>query len=379
MINAITYNKYYNYHGQIHNDNKTITFKNKNHAKNILDEKVVDSNDDIKTMRRKYNALLLLLSTLCIGLSCMYLISDKKKGFRNIFAKSQNFESLKDNPKIPILDSCKSLDRNLKAHLEQQINYIKADNNLIKDAGSPVMSNRLLLSGAPGNGKSYFAKIFAKTIDAEYLEVRQSDFNSKWAGEGTANFKKIFENILKEAEKNKDKKYVVCFNEIDTIVQPVEALSNAQGTHGTTLLEHRAVFLNYLDDIGTKAPNVIIIGTTNISPKHNKLDGASLSRFKKIIEIPFPDKQCLYEALKTNLGNIRNSEEFVSKHDAELLKLAEDMEKRKFSFRNLETMIDDSKNKFLADALKDNRQEFKMEYLEKAKNNISVTDGEFKK
>ena len=374
MIKIAALNSNYNNSFQSKTQRKEVVFR----QKNILDEDVVNSKDDVKKLRRKYNALVLILSTLCLGLSGLYVLSGKKVGLRDVFSESSNFKSLKNNSQIPTINSCKSIDKNLKAYLEQQINYIKADRSLIDEAGKPMISNRLLLSGAPGNGKSFFAKIFAKSIDAKYMEVRQSDFNSKWAGEGTANFKKIFESILKEAEKNKGEKYVVCFNEIDTIVQPVEELSASQGSHGATLLQHRSVFLNYMDDLSAKAPNVIIVGTTNISPKNHKLDAASLSRFKKIIEVPFPDRQCLYEALKKNLEDIKHGDSFINKHDNELKKLAEDMEKRKFSFRNLETVVDDSKNLFLADALKNKEQDFKFEYLEKAKNNLSISDGEFK-
>ena len=51
--------------------------------------------------------------------------------------------------------------------------------------------------GSVGVGKSYFAKIFAKSLDAEYMEVMYSDYNSMWAGEGVENLKKVFEKILK--------------------------------------------------------------------------------------------------------------------------------------------------------------------------------------
>lgn len=349
-------------------------FKENSKASVLLDEDVTGSND-LKTIKRRYNTLLLITSVSSIACFLYALSKNPGKG-KNLFTKQQAFESLKDNPNIPTLDTCKSINKNLKTLLENQVNHIRANSELIQNAGSPEFSNRLLLSGAPGNGKSYFAKIFAKTIDADYKEVKQSDFNSKWAGEGTANFKNIFEGILKTAVKNKDKKYVVCFNEIDTIVQPIEILSNSHGTHGTTLLQHRAVFLNYLDELAEKASNIIVIGTTNISPKNSRLDGASLSRFKKIIEVPFPDKECLYEALKEKLKNIKNSENFLKTNDVNMLKLSEEMEKRKFSFRNLDTVIDEAKNLYLSDAIKDKNQEFKFDYLKRAKENFFATDGE---
>ena len=379
MIRNVSQNYYQpNYNYKKSGNINHITFRNNNKISNILDEDTVGSND-IKTLRRRYNSLLLLELSIIAGL--IYAVLSKRGGgniIKNLSTKSQSFESLKNNPNIPTLDTCKSINKNLKTLLENQVNYIKADSDLITAAGKPEFSNRLLLSGAPGNGKSYFAKIFAKTIDADYKEVKQSDFNSKWAGEGTANFKNIFEGILKTAQKNKDKKYVVCFNELDTIVQPVEVLSNSHGSHGTTLLQHRSVFLNYLDELSEKAQNVIIIGTTNIFPKDQRLDGASLSRFKKIIEVPFPDKECLYEALKEKIKNIKNSETFIKDNDSNLTKLAEELEKRKFSFRNLDAVIDDAKNLYLSDAIKNKNQEFKFDYLKKAKDNFFATDGELR-
>lgn len=350
-----------------------------NKISKVLDEDFTGT-DDLKVLKRRYNSALLLLSTLCLSLSLIVLTGKdfNLKKIKKIDAKTSVFKSLRDDAAIPTLETCKSIDKNLKNLLENEVNYQKADAQLLRDTGNPELSNRFLLSGAPGNGKSFFAKIFAKTIDADYKEVQQADFNSAWAGEGTANFKNIFEDILKTAQKNKEKRYVVCFNELDTIVQPVEVLSNAKGTHGTTLLQHRSVFLNYLDEISKEAPNVIIIGTTNIQPKNNRLDGASLSRFKKIIEVPFPDKKCLSEALKEKIKDIKHSEDFIKNNEENILKLAEDMEKRKFSFRNLDTMIDEAKNLYLTDAIKNKNQEFKFDYLKQAKDNLFATDGELR-
>ena len=93
-------------------------------------------------------------------------------------AKIHSFESLKNNTNIPTLDNCKSINKDLKSILESQINFTKAGNEVKNETGNPEPLNRLLLYGPAGVGKSYFAKVYAKSLDAEYMEVMFSDFNS---------------------------------------------------------------------------------------------------------------------------------------------------------------------------------------------------------
>ena len=59
-----------------------------------------------------------------------------------------------------------------------------------------------------------------------------------------------------------------------------------------------------------------------------------------------------------------------------LKKLAEDMSKRNSSFRDLNKVIDSSKNYYLQDYIKDKKSEFKFKYLENAFKDIDLTDGE---
>ena len=306
--------------------------------------------------------------------------------FNKISAKSskndtsvllRKFESLKENNKIPTIDNCKSLNKDLKNILQNTINLANAGKDNLAEAGNPQVSNRLLLYGPAGVGKSYFAKIFAKSTDAEYMEVLYSDFNSMWAGEGVDNLKKVFESILETAQKNPNKKYVVALNEIDTLVQPAEKFSRTTaGTYHLTKLEERSVFLNYMLILKEKTPNVTIIGTTNISPKNNTLDRAAMSRFQNLIEVPYPDKDCLYEALKYNLKQIKNYQKFISDNEDELQNIALRMTDRKFSFRNLEYIINDAKNYHLSDITAGKKNDFNIDYLKKAEQNLKFSDGE---
>ena len=303
------------------------------------------------------------------------------KKVENYFAKKpSSFVSLKNNLDVPTLESCKSINKDLKSFLQRQVNQAKAGSDIISETGEPKASNRLLLYGSAGVGKSYFAKIFAKSLDAEYMEVMHSDYNSMWAGEGVDKLKKVFENILKTAKNNSDKKYVVTFNEIDAMVAPADKITDkTAGTHWVSILEERSVFLNYLEILKEKAPNVTIIGTTNISPRNNGLDRAAMSRFQNIVEVPYPDKECLYEALKMNLGKIKNKDKFISENDNQLQDLAKKMAERRFSFRNLEYIVNDAKSYHLDDCVNGKKSDFKFEYLKKSEEKLKFSDGELEK
>ena len=52
------------------------------------------------------------------------------------------------------------------------------------------------------------------------------------------------------------------------------------------------------------------------------------------------------------------------------------MEARKCSYRDLNDIVDSSKNYYLKDYLENKNTKFKMEYLEKALKTINATDGE---
>ena len=324
-------------------------------------------------------SLTLLFGTFLWNMKTLKEIMKHKN--HHISATLRPFESLKDNIKVPTLDNCKSVNKNLKEILKRQVNQLKAGADVISETGEPQASNRLLLYGTPGTGKSFFSKIFAKSIDAEYMEVMHSDYNSMWVGEGVDNLKKIFESILKTAKANPNQKYVVTFNEIDAMVAPISNLSSSssKSTHWVSLLEERSVFLNYLELLKEKTPNVTIIGTTNISPKNNCLDGAAMSRFQNLIEVPFPEKDCLYEALKINLDKIKNKDKFIAENDAELQNLAQKMADRKFAFRNLEYIVNDAKGAHLDDKMNDKNVDFQFKYLKNAEEKLKLSDGELNK
>ena len=360
----------------------TVAFKNQESGYNSTDKNNSHFEQRLLMQNEKTNLLLAVLVFAALTKVVIDLFSKpsrKNMGY-DVSLMKQEFKSLADNTKIPTIENCRSINDNLKTILQRHINQLKAGKDILSETVKPQANNRLLLYGSVGVGKSYFAKIFAKSLDAEYMEVMYSDYNSMWAGEGVENLKKVFEKILKTAEKNPDKKYVVTFNEIDAMVAPADKVADkTAGTRWVSILEERSVFLNYLEILKEKAPNVTVIGTTNISPKNNGLDRAAMSRFQNLVEVPYPDKECLYEALKMNLDKIKDKDKFILENDTQLKDLAQKMADRKFSFRNLEYIVNDARGYHLDDSVSGKKNDFKFEYLKKAEQNLKLSDGELEK
>ncbi len=341
---------------------------------------IIDFMDKMEKTQKQNQVAGWALLGLFLPLSFLPIFLNRKKGTQAGADLTKTFRSLKDDAAIPTLDSCKSINAKLRNFLQAQVDFIKAKPEDIAAVKAKNPADRLILYGAPGTGKSFFAKIFAKTIDADYKEVLYSDINSEWAGRATANLKRIFENVLKEAKKEPNKRFVLTFNEIDTLVQPAESMQRSYarggGGHSLTKLEERSTFLNYIDRLSEEAPNVMVIGTTNISPKNKGLDGAAMSRFKNIVEVSYPDKTCLLEALKTRIGGLENGKEFITAQEDSLDKIAQTMFERKSSFRDLDNVFEASKNYYLNDYMKDKNVKYKQEYLDKAIKSMNMTDGE---
>lgn len=366
---------------------ESFSFRNSSSAAAIPAE--IDKNANLLNSVKKddklqgRNDMLILGSITALSLSTIFLFPKIVKKVRNKSSGDiviKGFESLKNNDKIPTLSNCKSINKDLKGFLENQVYLSNATPDDLKHTGMPTIKNRLILYGPPGAGKSFFAKIYTKTINAQYKEIQYADINSRWCGEGIENLVSVFDDIIKSARKSPEKKFVVTFNEIDTFVQPVNSISGKNRTGGSTYwltkLEERSTFLNYLDQLNEKAPNVTIIGTTNLSPRNNGLDGAAMSRFKNIMEVSYPDKECLSEALKANLLDMPHGNIFIDKNVDNITNFVQQLEARKCSYRDLNNIIESSKNYYLRDYLKDKNSCYKYEYLEKALKDVNLTDGE---
>ncbi len=369
--------------GLLYNCQRRVSSKKQDYA--FCGSEFSYENDSFNSTQNKKRDNILLAGVLglfFVGFSVLasaYLKTNKRSSFRESGSfVMKTFESLANKKEIPTFEQCKSLDKNLNEFLHKRINYINAPRDLKNKIGIKNDENRLLLYGKPGTGKTFFGKVLAKTLGADFMEIKFSDYNSQWIGEDIEKMQSLFEGILKEATANPKKRYVVVYNEIDTAIQPIEKLVNAgKSRHHMYKIEERATLLQYMDDISEKAPNVTIIGTTNQSPKNNGLDGAILSRFKNIVELNYPNADMLYEAIKRSLECMNSGKDFIKANKDRLKSLASEMESRRCSFRDMDKVVDKSKELHLEDALKNPNINYKFDYLKTALKSIGNTDGEF--
>jgi len=345
-------------------------------SNNELMKEIKETNKDIK--RILIGASIGLIGVLIGLISHKSSSSSKTKSGLN--TALFEFKSLASDNSIPILEKCKSLNKDLKRFLEKQIKIIKASPDDIKKAGDIKPDNSLLICGPPGCGKTYFGKVFAKSIDAKFMEIKFSDYNSRWSGEDIENIVSLFEKIIQTGKASPKEKFVVVFNEIEAAIQPLELLkSKDYSGHLMVKIEERSTILNYLEKLKEEAPNVTIIGTTNQSPRKNGLDGAFLSRFKNVYEINFPEKEDLYEALIHKAKELPEGEEFIKNNTDGLLEVANSLRQREGSFRDLNALFNNAKNYYLEDITKNKDSKFSIEHLKKGLDEIRLTDGELLK
>lgn len=314
-----------------------------------------------------------------LALTFLTVLTSKKTGVFNHFKGKFNkeFESLSDNKNIPLIDECKSINQTLREILQTKVNAAKLDAATANSLGGVEDINRILLYGSPGVGKSFFAKVYAKSIGADYLEILDSEITSKWAGEGVVNLKKVFDYILETSKKNPNKKYVVTLNEFDTYLSAAGKLGRSEGTHSVSLLKERSALITHLDILKEEAPNVTIIGTTNISPTNKGIDGAILSRFgSNIYKVPYPDEGSLFEAIIAKILKMTNGETIIKDNEIAIKEIAKKMQERTFSFRNMDYVVEESKRLYISDKLKEPATEYHINYITKAIEKLKLSDGE---
>ena len=290
-------------------------------------------------------------------------MADKLKGKNPV---AELFKDVTKDTAIPDL-SADSINPKLKKFINETIESLKVSKEICEYTGSDMPPRMLLLHGPTGTGKTFTAKIFAKAQGAEYAEVQFSDVSSKYVGETSVFISNKFKNFADLAKANPDKKYVVAFNEIDSLINNVEKL----GENNLHLGQNRTSFLNGLDSI-KDIPNLTIVGTTNINPNSAKLDAATLRRFGNVFEIPLPTKEELRASLKWQLHNCKAATEkydFMKENASKVDAFLDKMVKRKCAHGDMETIAQNALNKFKLD-IKDKpdalSQKFDIKYLEEA-------------
>jgi SpoVK/Ycf46/Vps4 family AAA+-type ATPase len=179
-------------------------------------------------------------------------------------------------PRISLKDMV--LSPSVKETLDKFINEQQKWEILRKHNLSP--KRKLLLTGAPGTGKTMTAQALAGELGLSVYIIRLDGLMSKYMGESIAKLRMIFDSM-------EEHRAVYLFDEFDSI-----------GSHrdkGHDVGEIKRVLNSFLINIEKDQSNSIIIAATNLP---ESLDKALFRRFDEIINYPLPEEVEIVQALK---------------------------------------------------------------------------------
>ncbi len=181
-----------------------------------------------------------------------------------------------------------------KEELEEVIDFLENPDRYAR-IGAKIPKG-ILLSGAPGTGKTLLAKAVAGEANASFLSVSGAEFDEVYVGLGASRIRELF----KEAKKNAP--CIIFIDELDALGQKRNESSEVSGNYQT--LEQ---LLIEMDGFDTKS-NIIILAATN---RPEALDPALVrpGRFDRNIVINLPDVQDREEILKIHGKNKKFTEE----------------------------------------------------------------------
>lgn len=145
--------------------------------------------------------------------------------------------------------------------------------------------------GAPGTGKTAFAKYIAESIGKPLLVKRASDLLSKWVGSSEKNIAKMFQEAQQENA-------VLVLDEADSL------LADRRGAHQSWEVTQVNELLTQMEDF-----NGIFICTTNLL---DRLDPASLRRFAFKIRFDCLNREQRMQLFKAELQRLAPSVKVIN-------------------------------------------------------------------
>lgn len=154
------------------------------------------------------------------------------------------------------------------------------------------MPKGILLEGAPGNGKTLFARAFAGEARIPFIPAKATDFESMFMAIGPAKVKLLFRKARKCAP------CIVFIDEFDGIGTKRNYSGSAIETENTRIV---TALLNELDGF-TQNDGILVLAATN---SRAALDEALIrpGRFDAKYTVPYPDIQAREKLIERCSGN----------------------------------------------------------------------------
>lgn len=145
---------------------------------------------------------------------------------------------------------------------------------------------RLLLTGAPGTGKTMSAKVLAGELRLPLFVIRLDGLITKFMGETAAKLRLVFDALS-------ETRGVYLFDEVDALA--------GERANGNDVGEIRRVLNSFLQFLEGHSSESLLIAATN---HPQLLDRAMFRRFDTVIEYPLPDSAVVRRVIKNRLATV---------------------------------------------------------------------------
>lgn len=171
------------------------------------------------------------------------------------------------------------------------------------------MPKGILLEGAPGNGKTLFARALAGEAGVNFIPAKATDFESMFMAIGPAKVKLLFAKARRRAP------CIVFIDEFDGIGTKRNYSGSAVETENTRIV---TALLNELDGF-TPHDGILVLAATN---SRDALDSALIrpGRFDAKYTVPYPDRQTRILLVEKYTAEKNMSVECTSEKIADLFK-----------------------------------------------------------
>jgi SpoVK/Ycf46/Vps4 family AAA+-type ATPase len=177
-----------------------------------------------------------------------------------------------------------ALEDSVRSRLERVLLEQRQGGRLRSHGFHPV--RRLLLTGAPGTGKTMSAHVLAGELRLPLFLIRLDGLITKFMGETAAKLRLIFDALA-------ETRGVYLFDEVD-------ALAGERGA-ANDVGEIRRVLNSFLQFLELDSSDSLIVAATN---HPQLLDRAMFRRFDAVIDYPLPSQEVVRKVIRNRLANI---------------------------------------------------------------------------